>query len=81
MYEDRILRLLEQNPTTLYTEEDIQVTLIGKNPYLYRQHTPFVVQNERDKLSKALENLVQQGKIYKNETEDKVLYGVQQWFS
>ncbi len=80
MYEDRILRLLEQNPTALYTEEDIQLTLIGKNSDLFQRHNPLMISPERHNLTKALANLVQRGKVYKNKTENKVLCGVQQWF-
>lgn len=51
MYEDRILRLLEQNPEVLYTEEDIQLTLIGKNSDFFQRHNPLMISPERHNLN------------------------------
>ncbi len=76
MYEEDIIRLLWKDPTKTYTENDIQVELIGTNFELWDQPGPPIVDKKRRSLSESLAKLVQSGKVYKKIDGSEITYGI-----
>ncbi len=69
------MRLLRQHPAKAYTENDIQVELIGTNVEL-SEYSPSMVDKERRSLSESLAKLVHKGEVYKKVDGSEATYGI-----
>lgn len=77
-YEYKIMRLLRQDPTKTYTEEQISLKVVGKNTELLMQgYNLFEVDAARRAVSEALVRLVQKGEAHKKEYGTEAVYGIQ----
>ena len=73
--EKEIMELLRSNPSKTYTEGRIRSAVTGMRSFAQLDYDPFVVNYVYTKVDEALQNLVEDGHVYKKKDGSETMYG------